>query len=486
MLDYEAKNAYQVQVGVSDGKDDDGGADASVDATITVNIAVTDVAEEPPPSFDFAFSEITATSMKVTVTPPDTTGISPIKEYYVQYQGDSDFNYVQLIPTEVIIESGTSTTLTGLIPGTTYYVKVLARNMDEELGPRPRPASKTATTLANTAPTSANFTKKVSRQTGATFSKGDFPFSDADTGDSLGKVKIVTLPEATRDGNNKRRGELRLDGTAATAGQEVSVDDVGKLKYVPQPDGKRLDIGSSFTFKVIDQAGAESPIYTVTLEQIPDIVLSVSPSSITESSTPSAGGRVTVTGTLTGPTRTADIVIPQIRVNIAHDALENIDYTVNTVGQQLRIPAGQKGATLTFDFTGIGDNLVEGDEEISFYATGTTRIVNGITLIDRVTERVEPAFLTLEDNDRAVVSITGPPGEVEEGEDAVFTVRLSKGITKPCPWPGARRQARRRRATTSAPQALSPSPAVHRTTPRRPSPSPSSTTCCPSRRRGSP
>ena len=40
-------------------------------------------------------------------------------------------------------------------------------------------------------------------------------------------------------------------------------------------------------------------------------------------------------------------------------------------------------------------------------------------------------MLPLEDNDRAVVSVTGPPGEVEEGEDAVFTVTLSRGITKP-------------------------------------------------------
>ena len=75
------------------------------------------------------------------------------------------------------------------------------------------------------------------------------------------------------------------------------------LSTFRSPDGFRVDIGESFTFKVLDGDGAESPTYTVTLEQIPDIMLSLSPGSITESSTPSAGGRVTVTGTLTGPTR---------------------------------------------------------------------------------------------------------------------------------------------------------------------------------------
>ena len=422
MLDHEAdKNTYEVQVSVSDGKDFDGSADTAVDATITVNIAVTNVNEGAPPSVDFTLSEVRATTVLVTVTPPDTTGTSPIERYVLSYAKASAPNVFEV----AVIESGTTVTFTGLTPGTTYTIRLLARNMDGENGPV---TTKTVTTGANTAPTSANFTKKVSRHAGAIFSASDFPFTDVDTGDSLSKVKIVTLPDGTADGNGKRKGELRFDGTAVTADQEVSAADLGKLKYVPQPDGFRLDIGSSFTFKVLDRAGAESPTYTVTLEQIPDIVLSLSRSSITESSTPSAGGRVAVTGTLTGPTRTDDIVIPQIRVNIVHDARENSDYTVNPNQRQLRIPAGQKGATLTFDFTGIEDNLVEGDEEISFYADWA---VNGIVPRGSVTERVGRAFLTLEDNDRAVVSITGPPGEVEEGEDAVFTVRLSRGITVP-------------------------------------------------------
>ena len=203
---------------------------------------------------------------------------------------------------------------------------------------------------------------------------------------------------------------------------------MGKLKYVPHPDGRRPTFGASFTFKVLDGDGAESPTYTVTLKQTADILLTMSPDSITESSTPSSGGRVTVTATLTGPVRTSNTVIPQIRVDDEHDARETSDFTVANSAPQLTIPAGQKGSSLTLDFTGIEDYLVEGDEEIQIYADW---VVNGISPATPP-ELVSPVlYLTLKDDDRAVLSITGPPGEVEEGEDAVFTVTLSRGITKP-------------------------------------------------------
>ena len=375
----------------------------------------------------FSLSEIASTRMKVTVTPPNTIGTSPIKHYTVAYKAGSDFS-ILASPTEydesVTLDSGTTATLTGLTPSTTYYVKVVAVNLDDQSGPEP--TAQTATTGTNAAPNSANFTKTVSRENGVTFSKSDFPFTDPDPGDAISKVKIVALLGMTADIYGKRPGELRFEGAAVTAGQEVSVDDIGKLKYVPQPDGKRLNIGASFTFKVLDRDGAESPTYTVTLKQIPDVRLSVSPGSFTESATPSSGGRVTVTGTLTGPTRSTATTIPQIRVDIDHDARENSDYTVNTKEQTLTIPAGQKSASVTFDFTGIEDFLVEGDEKIEIYPTW---VING--LHTSPTEWVELVYLTLQDNDRAVVSLNGPPGEVEEGEDAEFTVSLSRGITKP-------------------------------------------------------
>ena len=120
VLDYEAtKNTYEVQVGVSDGKDDEGTADTVVDATITVNIAVTNVNEGAPPSVTFSLSEVKATSMKVTVTPPDTTGTSPIERYVVSREADSEPAVIA-----AAITSGTTATLTGLTPSTTYTIRV--------------------------------------------------------------------------------------------------------------------------------------------------------------------------------------------------------------------------------------------------------------------------------------------------------------------------------------------------------------------------
>ena len=433
-LDRETKNGYQVEVGVSDSKDSNGNADTVVDATITVNIAVTNVFEgPPPPSVTFSLSEVKSTKMKVTVTPPDTTGLMPIKHYTVAWKAGSTFN-ILASPAQydgsVTLESGTTeTTLTGLTPSTTYHVKVVATNVDEQTGAEP--TAQTATTDANTAPDSADFTKEVSRQTGATFSASDFPFTDPEPGDTLAKVKIVTLPGTDRDSNNKRKGELRFDGTAVTTGQEVSANDLGKLKYVPHPDGKRLDFSSSFTFKVLDGDGEESPTYTATLKQIADIVLTLSPDAIGESVTPSSGGRitvnVTVTGTLTGPVRTTNAVIPQIKVDTDYDARENSDYKVKANSKGLTIPAGQKSASVTFEFNGIPDFLVEGDELIRIYAAW---IINYGTFTP--TEWVEPVYLTLRDNDFAWISAGGPTGPVEEGEDAVFSVKLSgRGIAVP-------------------------------------------------------
>ena len=81
-MDHEAKKYYEVQVEVSDGKDDDGNADPSVDASVTIEIEVLNLIEGPAPDRGPSPSRRSRPpAMKVTVTPPDTTGSSPI-EYY--------------------------------------------------------------------------------------------------------------------------------------------------------------------------------------------------------------------------------------------------------------------------------------------------------------------------------------------------------------------------------------------------------------------
>ena len=430
VLDYEgAKNTYQVLVGVSDGMGLQGGADVVVDTYITVDIAVTNVNEGPPPVVNFSITAFTATTMRVDLHHPDTTGTSPIDHYIVAYKADGNFN-ILASPVEydgyVTVNSGTTARLTGLSPSTTYYVKVVAVNMDGEVGSEP--SAQTATTSENPAPDSANFIKTVFRQTGATFSANDFPFTDAEAGDSLDQVKIVTLPIVDRDSDNRRQGELRFDGVAATAGQVVSAADLGKLRYVPQPDGWRFDIDSSFTFRVLDQDGAESPTYTVTLLQMADIKLSLSPDSIYEGFPyPHGVGEVTVTATLTGPVRDEAIEISELRIDPDWDALEHSDYQVRPENKlPLTIPAGQKSGSAVFSLNGYRDYMVEVREWIRFYPVWK----DGETYIS-AQEYYEAGLLLLEDIDRAAFTLSGPPGEVEEGENAEFTVRLSRRIATP-------------------------------------------------------
>ena len=82
-LDYEAKSSYSVTVSVSDGKDANGGVDATADATIPVTIVVDDMNE--PPEFDAGtatrtIAENTAADQDigspVTATDPDDYTLS--------------------------------------------------------------------------------------------------------------------------------------------------------------------------------------------------------------------------------------------------------------------------------------------------------------------------------------------------------------------------------------------------------------------------
>lgn len=90
-------------------------------------------------------------------------------------------------------------------------------------------------------------------------------FTDVDTGDTLQKIQITTLPN---------HGTLQYyDGTswvAVTSNQEVTVSDIvaGKLRFVPAAD----ENGNAYTtigFKVSDGTGYSASAYTVTVNVTP-------------------------------------------------------------------------------------------------------------------------------------------------------------------------------------------------------------------------
>ena len=93
-LNYEAeKNTYTLTLNVSDRKDDDGNADTEVDASIQVNITVTNVVEAAPAPTGVAITALSPMSARVSWNAPDTTDASPIVGYRVLYSTQAGAPY---------------------------------------------------------------------------------------------------------------------------------------------------------------------------------------------------------------------------------------------------------------------------------------------------------------------------------------------------------------------------------------------------------
>ena len=110
----------------------------------------------------------------------------------------------------------------------------------------------------NDAPSSSNGEVASDSQEKHTFSVEDFRFTDPDTGDSLEKITIKSLP--TSDA-----GTLTLNGTAVTLGQEIAATDIGNLVFTTNSASLTADNATaSFTYSVHD-GEIESGDYTQTL-----------------------------------------------------------------------------------------------------------------------------------------------------------------------------------------------------------------------------
>ena len=120
----------------------------------------------------------------------------------------------------------------------------------------------TITVGANTPPNSANATATTPEDTTLVLNTGNFVFIDADAGQTLANVRIDTLPTI---------GTLRLNGIAVTAGQIISVANIGagNLTYAPVLNGNGLAY-SAFTYSVQDSAGGfDTTPNTVTIDVTP-------------------------------------------------------------------------------------------------------------------------------------------------------------------------------------------------------------------------
>jgi VCBS repeat-containing protein len=97
---------------------------------------------------------------------------------------------------------------------------------------------------ANDMPAGANSTLGVLENTFYPFALEDFGFSDRDSGDSLGAVRIETLPQAGA-------GVLTVAGTRVTAGQVIDAAQIIDLRFEPAANVNGLN-AASFDFSVRD------------------------------------------------------------------------------------------------------------------------------------------------------------------------------------------------------------------------------------------
>ena len=345
----------------------------------------------------------TATTLTIEWTHPGDGG-SPLTRNFIEYrvEGTTDWTnwYRGETPTTV-----TRAVITNLEAETAYEVRVHSTNA---IGNSQWVQSATAfSTLAdgaatNNAPTAANNTVTTGVGAAYTFEADDFGFDDADTGDTLASVKIVTRPAV---------GTLALDGTAVTLAQVVTKAQIDgdMLTFTPVAGASGTGY-ASFTFKVNDGTDDSVSAYTMTID------VAASP-----------------TVSIAAPTGATDGFLYEA------EAAEDIK-----PHQWLLTRVGLTDAELTVNVsvaeTGGGDFAADGADTVTFAVNKSTTSYTPITddtvdeehgtvtvtVTDGTGYDVDPdaarAALAVRDDDGELVTVTLDPATltVKEGGEAQF------------------------------------------------------------------
>ena len=117
-------------------------------------------------------------------------------------------------------------------------------------------------TPVNDAPSGGTPTKTATEDTDYTFASADFGFTDPDlttgSNNTLQAVEITTLPA---------NGSIKLNGSAVSQGQSISVADITLNKLIWTPGANSYGMGlSNFTFKVSDGALLDTTARTFTFD----------------------------------------------------------------------------------------------------------------------------------------------------------------------------------------------------------------------------
>ena len=274
----------------------------------------------------------------------------------------------------------------------------------------------------------------------------DLTLNDDDVASTKVTLTLDTLEVSESAGSRTVRVTGTLDGTARTTETVVAVTvgsgadtalegtdyaDIPELELTIPPN--RTEGTVTFTLRPTNDRTAEG---TETISVSGDVAglsvtaaelaladddppstrldLSLNPSTVSEAAVPTD---VVVTGSLNAGARTSDSVVT-VTVGASTDsATEGVDYA-NVSTLEITVPANATTGRTMFTLSPENDAIAEGAETISI--SGRT---NGLT--------VEPATLTLSDNDTAsrAVTLTVDPESVSEDtpEDVTVTASLNAG-----------------------------------------------------------
>ena len=268
-LDFESKSSYTATVKASDGTDS---------ATHDVMISVTDKLEPPVAPAAPTVSGASATSVSVGWTAPSTAGKPDISGYDVQFRASGETAWTA----HAFTGTGTRTTISSLIPSTTYQVQVMAKNAEGDSdwsttgsGDTNDPTITISGGSAVTEGTAAAFTVTADVAPGANLpvklTVSDASGSDfVASGDEGSKTVTITAGAATasysvttrNDRTDETDGSVTVRvasgagysvGTTASASVTVNDDDHTPV-FTMQPT----------TASVVENSGANTDVVTIT------------------------------------------------------------------------------------------------------------------------------------------------------------------------------------------------------------------------------
>ena len=242
----------------------------------------------------------------------------------------------------------------------------------------------------------------------------------------------LTVDYATADGTATAGSDYATTTGTLTFPASSAVGATRTFTVQTTEDSVDEGTGETFTVSISSpQGGGASPALgtnSVTTTITDDdaapsgIVLSASPSSISEGATTTT---ITVTATLNGSTLPTETVVT---IGTLSGTATGSDYAVGTALASITIPVGAASAKGTLAITPVDDSVVEGDETIVIPGTTDVAGLNVTSATITLTDGVGSTPDNPNDRDSATVSIAGPATPVSEGSSGTFVVTLSHQV----------------------------------------------------------